>query len=141
MNKIISLLNKQLEEVANDYANDVLESIPYQELEQVGDPFEAMELLQEYLESDNSFAEAFYYFDTYYSETAGRGNIYEVAAVLREEIENELGCFEFEYDLSDEHAALCTANRMVNIYAELFGAQMMSLTEEELFDRITEILK
>lgn len=141
MNKIVSLLNEQLEEVANDFANDVLENIPYQELEQIEDEFEAMEVLQEYLEADNSFNEAFYYFDTYYQETAGRGNIYEVAAVLREEIESELGCFEFDYDLSDEHAALCTANRMVNIYAEIFGSRMMTLTDEEIFNRITEILK
>ena len=141
MNPIIEQLNKNLEEVANDYAMDVLEEIPYQELEKIENPTEAFEVLQEYLDESNSFSEAFYYFDTYYATTAGRGNVYEVAAVLRQEIEDELGCFDFEYDLADDDAALVTANHMVNVYAELFGTRMMSLTEEDIFNRVQEILK
>jgi hypothetical protein len=140
MNKIVHLLNKQLTEAANDKIAEIIENIPFDELEHVTDEFEAMELLQDCIDCNNEMHEAFYYWDTYYSETAGRGNAYEVATVLREEIENELGCFEFDFDTSEE-AIHMTANNMVNIYAEVFGPHMWDMSSKEVFDLMQECLK
>jgi len=136
MNTIISTLNTQLENLANETAIDILSEIPTDELDSVTNEGEAIELLHEAVEADNAFNEAFQYFDMYYQTTAGRGNPYEVACVLREAITEELGCFEFDFD-TDEDAILLTANTMVNIYAEVCGPQLLSISGETLLE--TEI--
>jgi GR25 family glycosyltransferase involved in LPS biosynthesis len=129
MNKAINTVNEQLTEMANEVITDLIHNLPDEEKAEL----KTAEDVEDWIcdEGRDGLYDAFYYFHTYYAETAALGNSYEVACIFREAIEQELGCFDFDFD-TDEDAIHMTANKMVNIYAELMGANMVTLDGDEL---------
>lgn len=129
MNNALNTVNEQLTEMANELITELIQNLPDEDKAEL----ETAEDVEDWVcdEARDEMYDAFYYFHTYYAETAALGNSYEVACVFREAIEQELGCFEFEFD-TDEDAIHMTANKMVNIYAEIKGANMVTLDGDEL---------
>ena len=119
MNNIVKTLNNQLQELATETIQNLLAEVDTNELKQLKNEDEVQELVNELIDANGCYNEAFYYFDTYYSETAGRGDSGEVCAAIREELESEY----MEYLLEDSEElkkleGVHRANYLVNLYAE-----------------------
>jgi hypothetical protein len=126
MNKIIQTLNKQLEELARETVVDTLQECPIDELKEALEDGQAGEYIDDLINSNNCYFEAFYYFDTYYGETAGRGDSGEVSEAIRDAIDDEFG--DYLYEDSDELKTLegvQRANWFVNLYAEAMATSVL----------------
>ena len=119
MNNIVKTLNNQLQELATETIQNLLAEVDTNELKQLKNEDEVQELVNELIDANGCYNEAFYYFDMYYSETAGRGDTGEVCAAIREALEEEY--LEYLLDDSEELKKLegvHRANYLVNLYAE-----------------------
>jgi hypothetical protein len=118
MGTIINTLNSQLEELATETIVNMLTECPLEELQEL-DCINCGDYVQDLLDANNCYYESFYYFDTYYAETAGRGDSGQVCEEVRDALEMEFG--DYIYEEAEEFKTLegvQRANWFVNLYAE-----------------------
>lgn len=119
MNKIVNTLNNQLQELATETIQNMLQEVDVNELKELKNEDDVQEFVNELIDANYCYQESFYYFDTYYQETASRGDSGEVCQAIREELENQY----MDYLLEDNQQlkvleGVHRANYLVNLYAE-----------------------
>ena len=132
MNNIINTLNEQLQELARETVIDALIECPVQELEEALEEGKPGEYIDDLINANNSYYEAFYYFDTYYQETAGRGDAGDVCEAVRDAIDEEQGGWVYEDAEEFKNLeGLPRANWFVNLYAELMATTFLPYDYED----------
>lgn len=139
MSQIINTLNNQLKELARETVVDMLVECPTDELREALKNDECGEYIDDLVNADNAYHEAFYYFDTYYAETAGRGDTGEVCEAVRDALDEEFGSYIYEEaDQLEELEGVYRANWFVNLYAECMATNVLPYDYEEC---VNEALK
>jgi hypothetical protein len=133
MSNIINTLNTQLQDLARETVLDMLIECPLEELKTAVADCMAGEYIDDLINADNSYFEAFYYFDTYYAETAGRGDTGEVCEAVRDALDEEFGSYIYEEaDQLEELEGVYRANWFVNLYAECMATNVLPYDYEEV---------
>ena len=142
MNNIINTLNEQLQELARETVIDTLTECPIEELTEALENGTAGEYIDDLINADNSYFEAFYYFDTYYAETAGRGDSGDVCEAVRDALDEEFGSYIYEdCDELKELEGVQRANWFVNLYAECMATNALPYDYEECVKQAIENLE
>ena len=142
MSNIINTLNTQLQDLARETVADMLAECPLEELKTAVADNMAGEYIDDLVNANNSYNEAFYYFDTYYAETAGRGDSGDVCEAVRDAIDEEFG--EWMYEEAEEFKTLegvQRANWFVNLYAECMATISLPYDYEELLNEAIQQLE
>ena len=142
MSNIINTLNTQLQDLARETVADMLAECPLEELKTAVADNMAGEYIDDLVNANNSYNEAFYYFDTYYAETAGRGDSGDVCEAVRDAIDEEFG--EWMYEEAEELKTLegvQRANWFVNLYAECMATNSLPYDYEELLNEAIQQLE
>ena len=142
MSNIINTLNTQLQDLARETVADMLAECPLEELKTAVADNMAGEYIDDLVNANNSYNEAFYYFDTYYAETAGRGDSGDVCEAVRDAIDEEFG--EWMYEEAEEFKTLegvQRANWFVNLYAECMATNSLPYDYEELLNEAIQQLE
>ena len=132
MSQIINTLNAQLQELARETVVNMLVECPTEELQEALKNDEVGEYIDDLINANNAYNEAFYYFDTYYAETAGRGDAGEVCEAVRDALDEEFGSY--IYEESEQLKGLegvYRANYFVNLYAEAMATTVLPYDYEE----------
>lgn len=130
-NEIKNEFISQMSEVAYETAKSIAQEIYAKELSDAVDDCMGGDLLQDYIEANNAYHEAFYHFDTYYATTAGRGDSGLVAQVMRDLIED----YGYDYALEEDEElksleGVQRANYLVNFAAEVLSTCFMPDLDE-----------
>ena len=142
MSNIINTLNTQLQDLARETVADMLAECPLEELKTAVADNMAGEYIDDLVNANNSYNEAFYYFDTYYAETAGRGDSGDVCEAVRDAIDEEFG--EWMYEEAEGLKTLegvQRANWFVNLYAECMATNSLPYDYEELLNEAIQQLE
>ena len=132
MSRIINTLNEQLKELARETVVNMLVECDPQELKTALEDEMAGEYIDDLINANNAYFEAFYYFDTYYAETAGRGDTGEVCEAVRNALDEEFGSYIYEEaDQLEELEGVYRANWFVNLYAECMATNVLPYDYEE----------
>ena len=132
MSTIVNTLNEQLKELARETVVNMLVECDPQELKTALADDMAGEYIDDLINANNEYFEAFYYFDTYYAETAGRGDTGEVCEAVRDALDEEFGSYIYEEaDQLEELEGVYRANWFVNLYAECMATNVLPYDYEE----------
>ena len=132
MSTIVNTLNEQLKELARETVVNMLVECDPQELKTALEDCMAGEYIDDLVNANNCYFEAFYYFDTYYAETAGRGDTGEVCEAVRDALDEEFGSYIYEEaDQLEELEGVYRANWFVNLYAECMATNVLPYDYDE----------
>ena len=142
MSTIINTLNAQLQDLARETVIDMLVECPLEELKEAVSDCMAGEYIDSLINANNCYFEAFYYFDTYYHNTAQRGDTGEVCEAVRDALDEEFGSYIYEEaDQLEELEGVYRANWFVNLYAECMATNVLPYDYEECINEAIEAVE